>query len=255
MPFYAYLKAPQKGKFFFKMKIFLKALKRKLTPLFFFLGLFLVFLAVYPLFSYRFLLLQKAREKLKAPIPELSIAEAQGLINPMVAGVFTQKKLSKEEVDYTLINNWFPTASLPPLKKSKITHYNLSIPVLKIENAVVEIGGLEVKDTLIHYPGTALPGEFGNVIIFGHSILPIFYNPKDYKAIFSLIPTLKKGDTIHLYYDGVEYVYEVFDYLEVFPEEINVLEQHFDQKTLSLVTCVPPGTYKKRGIVRARLVM
>ena len=194
-----------------------------------------------------------------APISELAIAEAQGLVNPLVAGIFTKRSESfpsekREAIDYNLINNWFPTAPVSPVKPSKITHYALSIPKVRIENATVEIGGIKIKESLVHYPGTALPGEFGNVVIFGHSILPVFYNPKDYKAIFSLIPTLKKGERIYIYFDGIEYIYEVFEYKEVKPEEINVLEQRFDQQTISLITCVPPGTYKKRGIIRGRLV-
>ena len=52
----------------------------------------------------------------------------------------------------------------------------------------------------------------------------------------------------------MSFVYEVEDYFEVKPEEIDILEQHFDRQTLSLVTCVPPGTYLRRGILRARLV-
>ena len=58
-----------------------------------------------------------------------------------------------------------------------------------------------------------------------------------------------------IYFDGVEYTYQVEDYFEVEPEDVRVLEQRFNEQTLSLVTCVPPGTYKKRGIVKARLVL
>lgn len=260
MALYAYVKVPPgKGEFFLKRRIFFAKCK-KLSPLFFTTGgLVLISFVAYSILSYKFLVFKKIREKIAAPVSELTIAEAQGLVNPLVAGVSTYKNKNFPsedggEIDYDLINNWFPTAPIPPVKQSKITHYTLSIPKVRIENAIAEIGGTKVKESLIHYPGTALPGEFGNVVIFGHSILPMFYNPKSYKAIFSLIPTLKKGDKIYIYFDGIEYVYEMFDYKEVKPEEIDVLEQRFDQQTLSLITCVPPGTYKMRGIIRGRLI-
>jgi sortase A len=260
MVLYAYIKAPPgKGKFFIKKKVFFAKLKN-ISPFFFVLtGIICLSFVPYSIFSYKILVFEKLREEIIAPISEIKIAEAQGLVNPLVAGVSdqaaeTSSLSSQEQIDYDLINNWFPTAPLLPVKPSKITHYTLSIPKLRIKSAVVEIGGTKVKDHLIHYPGTALPGEFGNTVIFGHSILPIFYNPEDYKSIFSLLPTLNKQDKIYISFDGIEYLYEVVSYREVKPAEISVLEQRFDQQTLSLVTCVPPGTYLRRGIIKARLV-
>jgi sortase A len=40
------------------------------------------------------------------------------------------------------------------------------------------------------------PGEYGNIVIFGHSTLPQLYNPKDYKTIFTYLPSLEKKDHI-----------------------------------------------------------
>lgn len=258
MSLYTYIKIPPgKTKLFILRKKFWLNFK-KLSPFLFVpAGLSLVLLLSQQFLSYQFLVFKKAKETIMAPISEVTMAETQGFTNPLVAGAFSHNSNNdnqQNQLDYNLINNWFPTAPLPQLKKSKITHYTISIPKVRIKNAIIEIGGKEVKDTLIQYPGTALPGEFGNVVIFGHSILPVFYNPKDYKSIFSLIPTLEKGDQILIDFDGIEFIYEVVSYKEVKPEEINVLEQRFDQQTLSLITCVPPGTYLKRGIILARLV-
>jgi len=85
----------------------------------------------------------------------------------------------------------------------KVTFYNISIPKLRIDNAVVAIGGEDLNEHLIQYPGTALPGRRGNAVIFGHSILPRFYDPKRYISIFSLLHTLEMGDPIYVYYDGI----------------------------------------------------
>jgi len=175
---------------------------------------------------------------------------------------FTQQLISPVEVlgesttvvDYSRPSTWFPTAPNLPPQPSKITHYALSIPKLKIEKAVVHIGGEDLMDSLIQYPGTALPGQYGNAVIFGHSVLPQFFNPKNYKTIFSTLPTLKKGDEILIDFDGVLYRYEVVSLQEVLPENVSVLEQHYNAEYLTLITCVPPGTYLKRLVATTRLV-
>lgn len=170
----------------------------------------------------------------------------------------TSKKVLNEntgETDYTKASNWFPTTDSNFVSEN-ITYYTLSIPKLKIENATVAIGGEDLSQNLIQYPGTAMPGKRGNAAIFGHSILPQFYDPKDYLAIFSKLPDLDKGDEISVSYDGIIYKYRVEDKFEVLPTDIQVLEQNLSDSFLTLVTCVPPGDPRrpKRLIVRARVV-
>lgn len=199
---------------------------------------------------------------LLAGVVFLANALAPILIYEVKSKNFSRQLISPVEVlgetttviDYSRPSSWFPTApSLPP-KPSKITHYTISIPKLKITNAIVQIGGEDLMKSLIQYPGTSLPGQYGNTVIFGHSVLPQFFNPKDYKTIFSTLPTLSQKDEIFINFDGVEYRYQVVKMVETSPEDVSVLEQHYDGEYLSLITCVPPGTYLKRLVVRARLV-
>jgi len=179
--------------------------------------------------------------------------------NPDIVSPLPEEEVkgSVGEIDYTKASNWFVGgARSEDFSNEKIDFYTLSIPRLKIENATVAIGGEDLSKSLIQYPGTATPGKRGNSVIFGHSILPIFYNPKDYLAIFSTLPTLKKGDEINVNYDGVAYQFRVEDMFEVAPTDIQVLEQSSADSFLTLVTCVPPGDPRKprRLIIRARLV-
>lgn len=161
------------------------------------------------------------------------------------------------DIDYTQASNWF-TGGAPKsdFDSSKVEYYTISIPKLKVQDAIVAIGGEDLSEHIIQYPGTALPGKRGNSALFGHSILPIFYNPKNYLAVFSLLPTLKNGDEIFVDYDGISYVYRVETMFEVLPTDIQVLEQDSSDSFLTLVTCVPPGDPRlpKRLIVRARVV-
>lgn len=160
-------------------------------------------------------------------------------------------------IDYTQASTWFPGgASKQDFVASNVGYYTISIPKLRIDGASVAIGGEDLNKSLVQYPGTALPGKRGNSVIFGHSILPIFYNPKNYISIFSLLPTLTEGDLININYDGVSYTYKVEQMFEVLPTDIQVLDQDSSDSFLTLVTCVPPGdpSNPKRLIVRARVV-
>ena len=156
-------------------------------------------------------------------------------------------------LDYRRLESWFPNAELPQPDLSETSSYALSIPELGIENARVEIGGNDLGKSLIHYSGTSLPGELGSPVVFGHSILRQFYNPKNYMSIFSTIMTLRVGDAIIAEVDGVRYTYRVIDKIEVKPSDIQVLQQKYNGRYIKLVTCVPEGTYLRRGIVIGQL--
>lgn len=137
-----------------------------------------------------------------------------------------------------------------------IRFYTISIPKLGIDNATVAVGGEDLAESLIQYPGTSLPGKYGNAVIFGHSILPMFYNPKNYISIFSTLHQLRKGDRLNVYADGVSYSYKVEDRKEVLPTDLSILDQDVSSSFITLVTCTPPGDPRKprRLVIRARVV-
>ncbi|OGM57584.1 hypothetical protein A2955_00185 [Candidatus Woesebacteria bacterium RIFCSPLOWO2_01_FULL_37_19] len=202
-------------------------------------GFVILFSTIYPIFEYEW----KASQKYPT------------LISPLVekeTGSFTFS-----QTDYTQASNWFNDKQK---KKSfaigAASYYSLTVPKLKIENATVTIGGEDLAKSLIQYPGTALPGKTGNTVVFGHSILPQYFDPKNYLSIFSTLPTLKKGDEIYTYFDGISYRYEVDDIFEVSPKDIQVLEQNTNGSFITLITCTPPGhpLKPKRLIVRAKLI-
>jgi sortase A len=174
------------------------------------------------------------------------------LLNPVVE----KSNLDDNVYDYTKASNWFVGSDKSKFDETKVSYYNISIPKLKIESAIVAIGGDDLSAHLIQYPGTALPGKRGNSVIFGHSTLPSFFNPKNYTSIFSTLSILNPGDEIIVYYDGVEYRYKVETLLEVRPTDVEVLEQNISDSYLTLVTCTPPGDPRKprRLIVRAKIV-
>lgn len=184
-----------------------------------------------------------------APVPERhETTKPGGVLTPIALAAGGDEST----VDLTNANAWFPTR---PQKKvvTPVNTYKLSIPKLKITDATVTIAGDDLGKSLVHYGGTGLPGEYGTAVVFGHSTLPQFFSPTNYKTIFSTLPTIKIGDEILVTYDGVTYRYVIYEMVVTDPTDLTPLEQHFDDSYLTLITCVPPGTYWKRLNVRARL--
>ncbi|NCT55570.1 sortase [bacterium] len=138
-------------------------------------------------------------------------------------------------------------------------YFYLSIPKLGIEKAQVDAESENMKpdEALGHYRGTSLPGEVGNSFIFGHSSMPIFYDPTNYKTIFTKIPDLDPGDKIIITYKDVDYSYTVRVEKEMLPAEVNPYGVYYaslyNKSTVTLMTCTPPGSKKFRYIILAEL--
>ncbi len=136
-------------------------------------------------------------------------------------------------------------------------YFYITIPKLKIENALVksEFDGPSPDDFIGHYKGSALPGEVGDSFIYGHSVLPWFFNPKNYKTIFSTLGNLETGDRFTIEYNQRKINYKVEDKVVLSPKEVDPLENwkptYLNQPTVSLMTCWPAGTKTNRLIVRA----
>lgn len=130
-----------------------------------------------------------------------------------------------------------------------IPKINVEAPVVydvnTINEAAVEQG---LNNGVVHYADTALPGQDGNVIIFGHSSGNIF-NQGNYKFVFSLLRALNNGDTFYLQKDGKRYVYQVYKKEIVKPTDVSVLGLADKPATATLITCDPPGLSTNRLVV------
>jgi len=99
--------------------------------------------------------------------------------------------------------------------------------------------------------GSSFPGGEGNVFIFAHSAdTPL--NITRYNAIFYLIGKLEPGDKIIVYFQQVEYIYEVFEKKVLPPEMMADYLYALKGRTLTLQTCSPPGTTINRMLVTAK---
>lgn len=142
-----------------------------------------------------------------------------------------------------------PPAPEPPQEKTAQAGSligRLDIPRLKVR-AIVQEG---VDDTTLrravgHVPGTALPGQDGNVGLAAHR--DTFFRP---------LRKVRKNDRIRFETLNGDYEYVVDSIRIVTPNDVEVLAPSRDP-VLTLVTCYPfyyVGHAPKRFIVRARQV-
>lgn len=205
-------------------------------------GIFAIFFAAGPLILWTFSTLPSLTQKVdKAPIPKGQVL-----------------KLNDQNIDVQIKEDsdgfsFFTTSFVPQGKRPQ--EFFISIPKMEIEKAITKVDSLNFYDNLSHFPGTALPGEAGNVFITGHSVLPQFANPKNYGAIFTKLPELEIGDVVYVELEGKNYTYVVQYKKIVDPKDLSVLKPiSRDAKNLTLMTCVPPGTSLKRMVVVTSLL-
>lgn len=135
----------------------------------------------------------------------------------------------------------------------------ISIPIFGLNASVVtpasaSLAALDAAllNGVVHYPGSANPGEEGTVFLFGHSSgLPIVRN-QNYK-VFNRLKDLEAGDQIILNTPTRAYVYSVKTVDLVRDSEALV---RFDTKGKKLVlsTCDNFGKKEDRYVVTADLV-
>lgn len=212
-------------------------------------GLLIMAFVFFPLISWQIYFAPVfAQQDIASPIPQNQMISS-GTIETLIA----QASNDLMGVDYENARNWFPNFKYQRSGNPKIQYYTLSIPKLKIKNAVVSTVDNNLSNHLVNYGGTAIPPENGNAVIFGHSTLPQLYDSKNYKTVFTYLYELSPGDEIIVTTGSVNYKYRVQNVTVVDPNNTSVLQQNFDDSYITLITCTPPGTIWKRLVVRAKI--
>jgi sortase A len=146
------------------------------------------------------------------------------------------------------------TAELEPVAAPKLAPVALKkgligrIEIPRLQLSVVVVDGVDessLRHAAGHIPGTALPGDAGNVGLAGHR--DTFFRP---------LKDLKIKDEIEISTLKGLFKYEVVSLRIVDPDNVGVLAPS-GENLLTLVTCYPfyfIGPAPKRWIVRARQV-
>lgn len=119
----------------------------------------------------------------------------------------------------------------------------LKIPRVKISAAVIEgTAAKELRKAIGHVPGTAVPGESGNIALAAHR-----------DSFFHGLKRIRKGDEIELLSFEGERLYRVSSIQIVPPTTVSVLREK-GRSVLTLLTCYPfnwIGSAPSRLVVRA----
>jgi LPXTG-site transpeptidase (sortase) family protein len=134
-----------------------------------------------------------------------------------------------------------------------IDSLGIKAPIVYVDQANETAFQAALINGVVHYPGTAVPGQFGNCYIFGHSSDYIWSKGK-YKSIFAVLPSISKGAEIIISdSSGNKFIYTVADSRRVAANDTSVLAQDNTKKTLTLQTSYPVGTALARWVVVAEI--
>ncbi len=200
------------------------------------IGIFLLAQVILPIISFQLWEIRQNQSN------DLLISPKKGQ-DAQILGVSIQNKDNFPAIVSTLLRE----------TKAPYVKFSLTIPGLKIDQAQVLVDSNELSKGLVHLPGSALPGEKGNVFISGHSALSPLFGFKN--AIFGRLQDLQKGDKIIVEANNTKYIYQVVELKVVDPSDLSVISAPDSlNRFISLMTCVPPGLNFKRLVVLGKML-
>lgn len=148
--------------------------------------------------------------------------------------------------------------TLPPLPLPDALPENPYAPTPQVVVGTIEIPKLGVTADLQEgmtltainrgpgwWPGTAMPGELGNVVVAGHRTT--------YSRPFYRLNELEQGDQVIFTTDAGRFVYEVRGVIVVPEAWIDIAAQSYAH-TATLFACHPPGSAVERIVAKLRLL-
>lgn len=170
----------------------------------------------------------------------------------------------KQELLY-IINSFKPApeVSMSANKGNAIVpadkDFSIVIPKIRANSKVIKqvdpynpyVYQRELAKGVAHAKGSALPDKPGNVFLFAHSSQN-YFQARRYNSVFYLLTKLEKGDEIYVFYNNKQYKYQVTGKRIVDAAAIQYIKGSSKEKTLTLMTCWPPGTTFKRLLILAR---
>lgn len=179
-----------------------------------------------------------------------------------VTNLYTEQQ--QKTLDTQLAREW---AAPPPLPVRKPGQVQLAafddgagiariyLPTLGRDQVYVVVEGVtheDLKKGPGHYPGTAVPGAVGNMVVSGHRTT--------YGAPFNRLDELRPGDAVVLETRMFFYTYRVTGTTIVSPDALGETDpvpnhpgQVATQRLLTLTTCNPKYSARTRLVVRALL--
>ncbi len=120
------------------------------------------------------------------------------------------------------------------------------IPAAGVDRVLYDqVTALSIDKGPSHWPGTAMPGQLGNVVVAGHRTT--------HGSPFLHLGDLHPGDTITFVMPSGTFTYRVTGSEVVSPSAMWIVDQH-DAYEVTLFTCHPPGSATERLVIHGVLV-
>lgn len=120
----------------------------------------------------------------------------------------------------------------------EVQHGQLEIPAIGLSQPLFEgVTLTAINRGPSHWPGTAMPGEVGNVVVAGHRTT--------YTKPFWALNELTPGDELIFTVEGERHVYELDELEVVHPTDIHIVDQAHERRA-TLFGCHPRGSARQR---------
>ncbi len=170
--------------------------------------------------------------------------------------------LYEYSMDNFLINNLgsydLPFDTTPPWRFLVIPSIWVQAPIIDVPFASEEkiIHGDfvdELRQWVVKYPNTTLPGRVGNTLLFGHSSVDMLQARNEpYGHIFYRLPRMQAGEIIQVVWDGEIFEYEVVERTILWPNDVpDAVNQKVDKDVLILMACYPLMSDAQRILITA----
>lgn len=124
----------------------------------------------------------------------------------------------------------------------------IKIPKIKVNLPIVEgVSESELSWAIGHMDETVMPGETGNSALAGH-------RSDTFSEFFNRLDELEIGDYIYIKTKDEIQKYNIYSKKVVNPTDLTVLKSLDGESIVTLITCHPIYSSKKRLIVQGKLI-
>ena len=157
-----------------------------------------------------------------------------------------------------------PTTTIPPTAPGTVPTPIAPPADTRGQEPVIELGSIEIPKINLsaamfegirlttldrgpgHWPGTAMPGAAGNVVVAGHRTS----HSKPFRHLEMLAP----GDEVIFNTSEGRFVYNVTSTEVVYPDAVHIIDQTVDH-TATLFACHPVGSTKQRIVIHLAMAL
>lgn len=198
----------------------------------------------------RLIATRRARIVTSAVLTVVIVGSAAALVLPYVPAIQHVVNPPDLSIPYTIsVPNAFgdvevdENATIPEENRLVMPSIGVDAEILEGQNIRI----LDQEEGVWREPETEDPVRGGNMVISGHRFQ---YTPPNTNTFYHL-DKVKKGDPIVVFWDGKDYLYEVEDIYEVWPQQVEIKE-NTPEDQLTIYTCTPLGSTNKRLVVSAK---